>query len=557
MAPLARSFCWLVVYGLGLTLAASTSAQDNAAANRIAPAVAAAQPIATPMIPADAVGAFFFFPQEVLKTPELKLMPIEIADAWLTENVGIKLADIESVRGYTGIPGPLGPNFGMLIKLNADLDATRINRDRFAGPAEKVGELTAIPLRDMPGSYLHRVDPKTYVIATIDMLSPMVTSNGKTGPMAEMLAGRSRTSPLVLAAAMEPIRPMVEQAVAAGAIPAAVPPPLNNLRKFPSLAKGVVTEMSPMGNRSEIVVVANNDVDAKELQLILQDGMSFGRDMAILQAMQQVQGEDAVSQATRSYFQRLANEIVTMLQPQLDGDELTIRLEGIQTGYASSGVMVGLLLPAVQAAREAARRTSSMNNMKQILLAMHNYHDAMQKFPDARARNADGKLMLSWRVALLPYLEEGDLYNQFHLDEPWDSEHNLKLLERMPAVYGDPSAPEQEARGLTTIQVLTGKGTTFITPDKAPRLAQISDGTSRTLAIVEAMPDKAVPWTKPEDIEFDPERPLTGVGNPRRAAGVFFGGMMDGSVRMLTPDLDPEVFKALVTPNGGESVGLD
>jgi hypothetical protein len=539
-----------VVYGLGLTLAASTSAQDNAAANRIAPAVAAAQPIATPMIPADAVGAFFFFPQEVLKTPELKLMPIEIADAWLTENVGIKLADIESVRGYTGIPGPLGPNFGMLIKLNADLDATRINRDRFAGPAEKVGELTAIPLRDMPGSYLHRVDPKTYVIATIDMLSPMITSNGKTGPMAEMLAGRSRTSPLVLAAAMEPIRPMVEQAAAAGAIPAAVPPPLNNLRKFPSLAKGVVTEMSPMGNRSEIVVVANNDVDAKELQLILQDGMSFGRDMAILQAMQQVQGEDAVSQATRSYFQRLANEIVTMLQPQLDGDELTIRLEGIQTGYASSGVMVGLLLPAVQAAREAARRTNSMNNMKQILLAMHIYHDAMQKFPDARARNADGKLMLSWRVALLPYLEEGDLYNQFHLDEPWDSEHNLKLVAKMPRVYADPSVPVLPGtEGLTNYHVPFGDGLLF--DAKGPtHFRDVTDGTSNTIAVFEAA--RPVPWTMPEDAEISEANPAANLSRLR--AGIFQVGFADGSVQVLPQTIDAMTLWSLFTRAGGEVV---
>jgi hypothetical protein len=539
-----------VVYGLGLTLAAPASAQDNAAANRIAPAVAAAQPIATPMIPADAVGAFFFFPQEVLKTPELKLMPIEIADAWLTENVGIKLADIESVRGYTGIPGPLGPNFGMLIKLNADLDATRINRDRFAGPAEKVGELTAIPLRDMPGSYLHRVDPKTYVIATIDMLSPMVTSNGKTGPMAEMLAGRSRTSPLVLAAAMEPIRPMVEQAAAAGAIPAAVPPPLNNLRKFPSLAKGVVTEMSPMGNRSEIVVVANNDVDAKELQLILQDGMSFGRDMAILQAMQQVQGEDAVSQATRSYFQRLANEIVTMLQPQLDGDELTIRLEGIQTGYASSGVMVGLLLPAVQAAREAARRTNSMNNMKQILLAMHIYHDAMQKFPDARARNADGKLMLSWRVALLPYLEEGDLYNQFHLDEPWDSEHNLKLVAKMPRVYADPSVPVLPGtEGLTNYHVPFGDGLLF--DAKGPtHFRDVTDGTSNTIAVFEAA--RPVPWTMPEDAEISEANPAANLSRLR--AGIFQVGFADGSVQVLPQTIDAMTLWSLFTRAGGEVV---
>lgn len=126
-----------------------------------------------------------------------------------------------------------------------------------------------------------------------------------------------------------------------------------------------------------------------------------------------------------------------------------------------------------------------------------------------------------------------------------------------PAVYGNPSAPEEQAAGLTTIQVLTGKGTPFTAADKAIEAGDITDGLSRTLAIVEVTPDDAVPWTKPDEFEFDPERPLAGVGNPRRPGGLFAAGFFDGHVRMLTPDVDPDVFKALATPAGGERVGLD
>ena len=224
---------------------------------------------------------------------------------------------------------------------------------------------------------------------------------------------------------------------------------------------------------------------------------------------------------------------------------------------ASTPVLAGMLLPAVQSAREAARRTQAMNNYRQVVLAMHNYESTHGRLPPQAICDKQGKPLLSWRVMLLPYIEDGDLYEQFRLDEPWDSEHNLKLVERMPAVYGDPAAPDQAARGLTTVQVLTGKDTPFPVPDRNPHLATISDGLSRTLAIVEAMPDKAVPWTKPDDLEFDPEDPLAGVGNPRRQAGLFVAAMLDGSVRVLTPDIDPEVFKSLVTPTGGEPVGLD
>lgn len=225
---------------------------------------------------------------------------------------------------------------------------------------------------------------------------------------------------------------------------------------------------------------------------------------------------------------------------------------------ASTPVLVGLLLPAVQAAREAARRTQMTNNFRQVLLAMLNHEAAMKRLPPQAICDEEGKPLLSWRVAMLPYLEEGNLYAEFRLDEPWDSEHNRKLIARMPTVYADPSAPaDQAARGLTTIQVLAGPGTSFAAPAKGLRVADITDGTSNTLALVEATPENAVPWTKPDDIEYDPKRPLAGIGNPWRPGGIFAVAMFDGSVRMVSPDVDQEVFKRLVTPAGGEPVELE
>jgi len=225
---------------------------------------------------------------------------------------------------------------------------------------------------------------------------------------------------------------------------------------------------------------------------------------------------------------------------------------------ASTPVLVGLLLPAVQAARDAARRTQVTSNFKQVMVAMATYEAANGHFPAQAICAADGRPLLSWRVALLPFLDGGDLHRQFRLNEPWDSPHNLDLLGRMPAVYADPAAPAgQAARGLTTVQTLAGTGTAFSAPDKAIAAGPISDGVSRTIAIVEALPDNAVPWTKPDDIEFDPERPLAGVGNPRRVGGMFAAGFFDGHTRMIEADVDPEVFRALVTPSGGETVTLD
>ena len=94
---------------------------------------------------------------------------------------------------------------------------------------------------------------------------------------------------------------------------------------------------------------------------------------------------------------------------------------------------------------------------------MRNYHDANKHFPAAAIRSKDGKPLLSWRVALLPMMEHEKLYDQFHLDEPWDSEHNKKLIDKMPAMYRSPKS-RLKAPGMTNYVVPVGPGTVFEGP---------------------------------------------------------------------------------------------
>ncbi|MFM7205405.1 MAG: DUF1559 domain-containing protein [Planctomycetaceae bacterium] len=223
----------------------------------------------------------------------------------------------------------------------------------------------------------------------------------------------------------------------------------------------------------------------------------------------------------------------------------------VGSGPATTGVLVGLLLPAVQAAREAARRSQAMNNFKQILLAMHIHADAMKNFPAQAITDEEGKPLLSWRVQILPYIEQNDLYRQFHLDEPWDSEHNLALLDKMPDVYANPSGlPASE--GLTTFLVPTGEGTLFPEPGHSPRFQEVTDGTSNTIALVEVSLDRAVPWTKPDDVVIDFDDPLAAFRGVR--PGGFLAGTMDGAVRFISNIIDAETLEAMFTPNGGEAV---
>jgi hypothetical protein len=199
---------------------------------------------------------------------------------------------------------------------------------------------------------------------------------------------------------------------------------------------------------------------------------------------------------------------------------------------------------------------ASDNNLKEIGLAMHEYQRAFGQLPQAAITDKAGKPLLSWRVALLPHMiSDGGrrtLYGQFKLDEPWDSDHNKKLLDRMPSVYAPPLKPAGWKPNTTYYQVFTGEQTLF-PPGKKMRLSDIKDGPENTILIVEAY--EAVPWTKPADLLYDPTGPLPQLG------GIFGDGfrvaMADGSVGHFLPkNIDPATLRALITPAGGEKVTL-
>jgi prepilin-type processing-associated H-X9-DG protein len=193
-----------------------------------------------------------------------------------------------------------------------------------------------------------------------------------------------------------------------------------------------------------------------------------------------------------------------------------------------------------------------MNNLKQIGLAMHSYHDAYQHFPPAAICDKKGKPLLSWRVAILPFIEQDALYKQFKLDEPWDSEHNIKLSRALVKVYMHPQAPpEAMEKGLSYYRLFYGKDAPFdLVVGKG--LNAIADGTSNTFMVVEA--EEGVPWTKPDDFEYDAKKPLPKFG--KFSAGGFNALFCDGSVRFISESTPEKTLRAFITANGGEVIDL-
>ena len=248
---------------------------------------------------------------------------------------------------------------------------------------------------------------------------------------------------------------------------------------------------------------------------------------------------------------RLMIPSVTTLTVDRKGAILTHR-EAIPTltSPTTAALLVALAAPAVQSTLEAARRVQCVNNLRQLGLAMHNYHASNNSFPRPATLEDKSKPLLSWRVAILPYIEQQELYDKFKRDEPWDSPHNKALLKEMPPVFRCPIRRNVEPF-TTNYRVFVGNGALF-QKDQDIGVADITDGTSNTIMIVEAK--EAVPWTKPDDLSFDPAAPasLHGAGSPH--PGGFNALMADGSVRFLKNTIDLNVFRSLITRAAGEVI---
>ncbi len=209
-----------------------------------------------------------------------------------------------------------------------------------------------------------------------------------------------------------------------------------------------------------------------------------------------------------------------------------------------------LSVPAYRSAREAARRAQCVNNLKQIGLALHNYHEVYNCLPPEAITDKAGRPLLSWRVAILPFFDSSTLYYDFHLDEPWDSPHNLPLTKRMPSVFSCPSDPKPQP-GMTGYQVVVGPGMVF-TPDFKPtRFDEITDGLSHTIVVGETQ--NVTAWTRPGDIRYDKNLLFEQFDSHHSYHDGGYNVLLaDGSVRFLKRSIDRRVIHAYLTRGGNE-----
>ena len=503
-------------------------------------------------VTSDAVFAAVIQVKRVLTAPEMEMLPVEVLSAASKQELGIDPIEIKNITVIVEVAaGP--PDFGAVVNFEKPFAWKNLKTPR--GAQLKEAELAGRPyLRSthLPSPGFYMPNDTTLLIGSDTMIGKMLVQGRKnaTTELGKQLITGGETPDLVAAVVLDPIRPLLE----AQFEQAPLPPPLEDIKRIPALLQSAQMTMNvakKFGGNLELSM--SNEASAIELNIIVNDLLDMGQELALAQiASQFPPGDDPVQIATQQYGERITRLMFHRLRPKLDGDKLVVNYEDNAGGQlATIGGLVALVLPAVQAGREAARRMSSSNNLKQIAVAMHNYHDAHGHFPPSATFDEGGKPLLSWRVHLLPYLGEQALYKEFKLDEPWDSKHNIKLIDRMPMVFRNPSSPMQ---GPVSHYLLpTGKGTIFADPKKIASIRDIRDGTTKTILALEVNDESTVTWTKPGDFEHNADAPLRGLGNAH--PGGFLTAFGDGSVRFIAGTIDPDLFTLLLEMADGKAVG--
>ncbi len=501
---------------------------------------------AVKLAPNDTLAAIIIRPQRIAAGERMQLAPLEVASAAGLEHVGVDPLKIKRIDVLFGMPGMAGPQFGAVIQLAEPFDISDLNPQMVDGNGlQTEGNFEYLSAPE-PELIYHQVDPHTIIFGTRIFAKQMVAPRQQLGKVAKLLQQVKAESDVLAIVSIDTLRPLIE---------GFADRPLSQLPA--ELAQNVqaiigstdfVAVAADFSNqeRLQVVMAGATAADTDQLEAALQRALEFFRETYAAQIKQQFGGPTETEAAVRSYVDRVKDALAGQLMPVRQGDKLVLDVQKFQS-VAVIGTLTGLLLPAVHSAREAARRMQSSNNLKQIGLAFHNFHDAYKSLPAAAGLDNDGKPMLSWRVALLPFLDQAALYQEFRLDEPWDSEHNKALLERMPEVFRHPSRATQP--GYTVYQVPLSDES-LLRQTEASGFRDVTDGLSNTILAVETSAEAAVPWTAPQDYQIDQDDP---------GAKLFTNGttqilLGDGSVKTISQSIAAEILNALYTRSGGEAI---
>lgn len=397
------------------------------------------------------------------------------------------------------------------------------------------------------------IDDKTLLAASEETLKKMMAAKGVKSPLTDRLSTLGSEHDFILALDVTPILRFIGEAAGRVRKPPELVEALNHLTKLKTIA--ITAGISGDTLLSLVLRMTEEDAAAGLIKLF-QAQFGKGVEMVKRNAFQEIE-------KMAPDLKPIMTDLINGFAAEAKGKDAVLSLKKPK----DFDKLIEKAQPAIAKAREAARRSTRKNNLRQIGLAFHNYHDTFTRFPAADSSgdtDRSGKITtgLSWRVHLLPFLEHKNLYDRFKLDEPWDSPHNKKLIPEMPLVYGNLNAERHPNEGKTQIHIFVGNGAPFgpRSPDQkkvyGPRIRDFSDGTSNTFLAVEAGEDKAEIWTKPGGLQFDPKKnPVDLLGKIK--GDVFLALYCDGRVNAIKKTIMPKTLKYLIQMSDGNLIPND
>ncbi len=551
-----RSLCWLMSLLMAtapsIAICAEPTAKDY-------------EPLNLEYVSQNAAGLIALRPQQLLTCETVQMLPVEVLTAASLQELGFDPVNVKQIvlSATPPMPGPF--EYAAVIELTKPIDLGTLSQKLTAHTEE--AELNGKPYLKsnhpmLPSFYW--VAETTLLLAPDALLEQLLSKElSEPGAIAKELLASNSQDDLLITLNLDKLRPLIQMGLFKAT--EELPPEAQPFLEIPNRLRKIEAKLSLSGTApSELLAFANNAEDADRISELIDQALEMYADATAMGAASMIASDDPVEQAMGKYVLRTTPAWAEHFTPDREGEQFTIfhvnpsdGNAGGLTSIAIIGTLVGLLLPAVQAAREAARRNASMNNMKNIMLALHNYADRNGgRFPAHASYDAQGEPLLSWRVHILPELEQIELYRQFHLDEPWDSEHNLKLIPQMPEFFLDPSSAHSPEQGKTHYLGAKGPGFMFDGTAKGKHFAAIRDGSSNTIMILQVNDNRVATWTKPEDWELNPKHPLEGLAGSMHPGG-FLVGFADAHIEYISEEIDTNIFQQLITIAGGEVINRE
>ncbi len=489
------------------------------------------KPLDLSYIPADAVFALVLDPHQLLKAPNFNLLSSSALPQLIHGDTGIEPNSVEQFILVGGTGKKLGEFFtGAIVRFKEPIDEQQ-TLAKFGGTWEKdsVGDRPYHRPTEPGVRSVFFADKSTLVTASEETLKKMLSAKSDAeSPLLTTLRKADDAAAALMVLEMAQIRGQIMTFLLFQKLPAPFDkPPMDGVKELPKNIDELAFkfEVTPKV-AATVTMQAKDEAAAKatdEMITGIITSLSESADKAVEEAEARGGGFKG---AGATVMQSLVSGFESNLEHKLDGAELQLSMSG-RVLKRQFDVLGPPVMQPMANMWKAADQAQSLENLNKIASALDAALAAQGNYPAPASYDADGKPLLSWRVHLLPLLGYKDLYDQFHLDEPWDSEHNRSLIPHMPSVYRTPGHPFD---GKTDYLLVIGPGTVF-EGKEGPKASVITASKSDTILAVEVYLSKGTDWTKPEDFRFDRADPTAGLTHVVKRD--FLAAFADGTSRLV------------------------